>query len=517
MGYDIVVPSLGWQLNSIQGSLSATLLAIALYLFGSYFSNPLRKYPGPFLARFTNLWRLYHVNQGSFHLVVDDLHKKYGPIVQIGPNVIDVDYPELIKTVFNTKGDWKKTESVRGSSALIEGHIVYNLFSEINVEKHAQEKKPIAKYYSPNGVAPLEPHMDKMITQFCDELEKRFMPKKPFDICDWIGYYTWDVVGNVTFSEPLGYLAKGSDFDGTLGNAEKALDYFSIITCIPWLDRWLDKNPLVHIGPPGFGGITGISINRLIARYQGTDTAFHSASTPDYLDKFIEAKTANPTTVNDNQIVSWLMINMIAGADTTAATLRTALYYSLRNPAIWSRLRAEIASAGLTNPSSPVPYRAARPLPYLDAIIRESLRILPGVSLGLERYVPPGGAILPTGDTLPQDTILSFNPYILCRNRGVYGDDADVFRPERWLRAEGETEDAFAGRLRAMNDADLSFGGGSRICIGKHMALMQAYKVIATLVGKYEIELEDPKREWKVVNSWFPRQTGVVVRMEKRK
>ncbi|KAK4443778.1 cytochrome P450 [Podospora aff. communis PSN243] len=516
MGNETVVPTLGLNFNTIQGSLSATLLALLLFLFGSYISSPLRKYPGPFLARFTNLWRLFHVTRGSFHLVIDELHKKYGPIVRIGPNVIDVDYPELIKTVFNIKGDWKKTESVRASSALVEGHIVYNLFSEIDVEKHAREKKPIAKFYSPTGVAPLEPHMDKSITQLCDELEKRFIPGKPFDLCDWITYYTWDVVGNVTFSEPLGYLAAGRDFDGTLSNAEKALDYFSMVTCIPRLDYWLDKNPVYRIGPPGFGGITGVSINRLIARYQGADSAHHSAAVPDYLDKFIEAKNANPDTVNDNQIVSWLMINMIAGADTTAVILRTAFYHALRNPGIWSRLRAELSAAGLDRPSSPVSFKVARSLPYLDALIRESLRILPGVSLGLERYVPPGGVVLPTGDSLPQDTILSMNPYILCRNKEVFGKDADEFRPERWLRAEGEAEEVFANRLRAMNDADLSFGGGSRICLGKHMALMQIYKVVATVVGRYEVVLDDRKKDWKVVNSFFPRQTGIIVRMEKR-
>ena len=148
--------------------------------------------------------------------------------------------------------------------------------------------------------------------------------------------------------------------------------------------------------------------------------------------------------------------------------------------------------------------------------MRESLRILPGVSLGLERYVPQGGTVLPDGQSLPQDTILSFNPYILARNASVWGADADQFRPERWLQAEGETEEGFAARLRAMNDADLGFGGGSRICLGKHMALMQIYKVVATLVVRYELALEDKKREWEVVNSWFPRQKGIRVTGERR-
>lgn len=76
------------------------------------------------------------------------------------------------------------------SSALVEGHIVYNLFSQVDKDKHAAEKKPIAKYYAPNGVAPFEPHVDKTIKQFCHELETRFMTGsesgKPFDLGKWV-------------------------------------------------------------------------------------------------------------------------------------------------------------------------------------------------------------------------------------------------------------------------------------------------------------------------------------------
>ena len=56
----------------------------------------------------TDLWRLYHVWRGNSHLVVEELHKKYGPVVRIGPNVLDLDYPELTKKIYNIKGDWLK-------------------------------------------------------------------------------------------------------------------------------------------------------------------------------------------------------------------------------------------------------------------------------------------------------------------------------------------------------------------------------------------------------------------------
>ena len=56
----------------------------------------------------TNLWRMFHVRQGKYHEVIHQLHKKYGPVVRIGPNVLDLDYPELTKTIYNTKANYLK-------------------------------------------------------------------------------------------------------------------------------------------------------------------------------------------------------------------------------------------------------------------------------------------------------------------------------------------------------------------------------------------------------------------------
>jgi cytochrome P450 len=58
----------------------------------------------------------------------------------------------------------------------------------------------------------------------------------------------------------------------------------------------------------------------------------------------------------------------------------------------------------------------------------------------------------------------------------VYGPDVDAFRPERWLRADGEGEDKFAARLAAMNTANLKFGGGPPVRPGRHLALVEVYK-----------------------------------------
>lgn len=190
------------------------------------------------------------------------------------------------------------------------------------------------------ATAALEPHIDGVIKHFCDHLGRRFVDvseeKREFDLGKWILLCkslnrnlaqrlplttitlksdTWDVTGAVTFSKRFGYLDEGHDFNGTLHAADKAQDYFVVVGVIPFLDKIFDKNPVHHIGPPGFNASTGISIQHLGARYAGEDKSYHDPEVPDFLDKFIEAKKANPEEVDDGQIISWLMVNMIAGSD----------------------------------------------------------------------------------------------------------------------------------------------------------------------------------------------------------
>ncbi|OQD68318.1 hypothetical protein PENPOL_c003G02954 [Penicillium polonicum] len=509
--------------DHLTGLTYVFLATIPAWYLISYLISPLRRFPGPFVAGWTNLWRMFHLRQGKYELVIQDLHKKYGPVVRIGPNVLDLDFPELIKTIYNAKEDYLKTEFYHGSSAKSDGKIIYNLFSECTPEIHAQQKRPISMHYSLKGILSLEPHIDVMIQYFCQRLEENFInAPNGTQICDigeWIAFYTWDVVGQVLFSQPIGYLEKGCDFNHTVRTADIAMDYFSLVGQMPILDRLLDKNPIYRLGPPSFGTITNISIQHLVDRLQNNDTDYHDPTKPDFLDKFIEAKEKYPDVVDNTQIVSYLMFNMIAGADTTGITINAALYFSLKHPHVWQRLRSEIGKPTESSSSGPavVSYKDTREYPYLNAIVREAMRCHPAVAMLLERYVPKGGLDLPNGLYVPAGCVVGVNPYVVARNKSVWGEDADVFRPERWLRNEKlETEEEFEKRLRLMNNTDLAFGGGSRICIGKHLGLLEVYKVLATLVSRYNIDLVDPEKDWKTHNSFFVRQSGIKVRLSRR-
>lgn len=111
--------------------------------------------------------------------------------------------------------------------------------------------------------------------------------------------------------------------------------------------------------------------------------------------------------------------------------------------------------------------------------------------------------------------MVGMNPYIVNRT-APFGEDSEVFRPERWLQGPKESVEKYNERLHGMNNADITFGAGSRMCGGRHIANLETYKVISTLVQRYKLELVDPEKEWTVKNGWFLRLSGVNVRMERR-
>lgn len=323
---------------------------------------------------------------------------------------------------------------------------------------------------------------------------------------------SWDTVAKTTFSEPVGYLEKGYDFDGSIHVSEKAMDYLVTVGMYPILDKFLDKNPIFRIGPPTFGAITNLGLGRLMARMNGEDK--HDPSKPDFLDRYLEAQKQDPEVVDVYRILSYILVNLAAGADTTAVCLRSVIYLSLKHPAVWKRLESDITSAKFS--TCPVSFAEARKLPYLEAVIRESLRYLPGNCFAQERKVPAGGLTLPNGSSVPPGTEIGFNAYVMHRNKEVWGADAEEFNPDRWLQGSNESKDAFNARLLEMNNADLSFSAGSRKCIGMNVGKMELYKTIATLIRLFDIELADPDKEWTIHNSIFPRQSGVELKIKRR-
>ncbi|KAH7631608.1 cytochrome P450 [Sordaria sp. MPI-SDFR-AT-0083] len=493
-----------WASSALQSNLiltfgAASLVTLFMWFFISYQTSPLKKYPGPALAGWTNLWRLGQVLSGEYAPRMKKLHEKYGPIVRIGPNLLDLDFPELTRTIYATDPKWKKSNFYQNSSSIIDGKITYHMFSEVDNALHARMKRPVVRHYSVPSVLAMEPLMDKVINDLLGHLQTRYVDtKKECEFGEWLGYYAWDFLGIVTFSTKFGFMEKGCDFDGTLAIADKSIDYLGICGQMPWMDYWLDKNP------------------KMTARLKGEDKIFRE-DRPDFLQYFIESMSTHPDVVDAKQIIGYLLLNLIAGADTTAITMRALFYYSLKDPRVWSKLQSAVRSADI-KPGQPAPHAVARAIPYLEAVIRETIRYHPAVSMIMERIVPAEslGLALPDGSVVPGGSMIGMNPYIVGRNKGVFGEDADVFNPDRWLQRQEESDEQYKERRSLYETASIAFGGGSRICLGRNLSQMELYKVVPTLIATFDIELVDQEEKWWTCSRWFYRCKGVVCRLKPR-
>lgn len=144
--------------------------------------------------------------------------------------------------------------------------------------------------------------------------------------------------------------------------------------------------------------------------------------------------------------------NIIAGSDTTAITLSSILYNLLKSPKSLQRLRAELEEferkGQCGNPN--VSFKEAQSIPYLQAVIKEGLRVHPATGLPLWRVVPPEGAEI-CGHHFKGGDVVGANSWVLHYNEDVWGPDAAVFRPERWLDEPEE-------KLKAMERAFMPVG-----------------------------------------------------------
>jgi hypothetical protein len=91
--------------------LAGIFLLVVAQVLRSCFYSPLKSIPGPFLAKFTNLWRLLDTYNGRAELTQRTLHEKYGPAVRIGPNAVSLSDPSLLRTIYNIRGDFLKVSA----------------------------------------------------------------------------------------------------------------------------------------------------------------------------------------------------------------------------------------------------------------------------------------------------------------------------------------------------------------------------------------------------------------------
>ncbi|KAJ4011788.1 hypothetical protein NW766_007088 [Fusarium irregulare] len=201
-------------------------------------------------------------------------------------------------------------------------------------------------------------------------------------------------------------------------------------------------------------------------------------------------------------------LQIMAGSDTTVTALRSTLLFIMTNPVVYAKVQNELAIAykdpNILTAQGVICDAATQKLTYLLACIRESIRMLPPAFAMLQKQTPPEGDVLPDGRFIPGGTRVGTCVYGIVRSKAIFGDDADVYRPERWIEAEraamiepeNNTHCDKATYRRMIQAADIVFGSGRYQCLGKTVAMFELRKTLATLFHRYDIVSVNPSQPW---------------------
>ncbi|KAJ1897781.1 hypothetical protein LPJ66_003169 [Kickxella alabastrina] len=433
------------------------------------FLTPLSKIPGPFLNSVSNLPLYYYTVRGNYHTYTISLHAKYGSIVRIGYNQISLANGSELRRVLAThtfpKGKVYETNVLPEQTT----------FTTTNPELNKTRRRQMGNTYSMDNMRAMEDTILEhgvltLIRCWDAEIEKGAAVNYFYGFSG----LAFDIIGVLIYGKSFDVL-KLNDMT-IIDNIHKLMVLSSIITILPVLGRftWLFKDLSA-------------------ARYQLLNMA-HAAIMQrknDMREKAVFSphadilqKLLNTRDPRDGQALSYntmiAEINMLlaAATDTTSNTLSWSLMYILHHPTVYQRLCQNIRFT-FPDTTRPIRYDEAKTyLPYLTAVILESMRLNPAASGLFPRSVPTEGAMLCGQYQIPSTTEICLSFAASHRDPTVW-PNPNVFDPERFMDAKG----------RARSRDLLAFSTGVRVCIGRHLAWIELYTVLANLLRRYNFEL----------------------------
>ncbi|GME34413.1 Cytochrome P450 [Neofusicoccum parvum] len=491
-----------------QASIGVVVFSACLLVLRSIFRaafSPLRSVPGPFLARFTRLWYLYKIWEGDFEKTQRTLHRRYGSIVRLTPYEYSFDDPTVIRTIYGHGTSFTKAPFYHASANL--DYYTEDLFSGRDPKVHSMNRRKVAPLYSMTAVLRMEEPVNEAIEVFEKSLRHIANSELDINLQWWLQCFAFDAIAAISVGKRFGFLDEGKDPLDLVNTIEKFLFYSTHVGVYHELHQAAFKI-MKRIGAHGSLNMWKFSVKQIEERLNSQGDPEKKVEGHDFLAGLLRFHQEEPQSFLMKDVIATINGNIMAGSDTTSISLTSIIWNMLRTPRVTQRLRAEIEEkAACGELSDPITFAEAQKMPYLQAVIQEGLRMHPVFGISLWRQVPRGGAQL-AGKFFPEGTVVGSNAWQIHANKSVFGDDADQFRPERWLEGKEKSVE--------MDRYFLTFGYGSRVCIGKNIAFLEMYKLVPTLVRKFDFELCNPDAEVECSNRTLVKQHKIKVSVRMR-
>jgi len=493
--------SLFAQLYAAKWLLVAVILvAYAVATFVRY--RRLRAFPGPISSGWCELLHMGAILSRHSHLWYKAVGDEYGPLARIGPNDLLTSSPDLLAHMNAVRSPYTRTAWYNSAVRMEVGKD--HVFSQLHEAQHTKRRQQMASGYSGKENWSLESDMDEHIHQLLDLIRSKYLSTatrhEPVDLASKIQYLTLDVISKIGFGKAFGDIKADADLDDYISAGRVGLAIM-VFTGALGLTPYLHWPPIARMLGPSDKDKSGYGKMRTVAR-ELIDSRLEKPtnSRSDMLSSFIRHGLTR------DDIVTESMLTILAGSDTTATAIRGTMLYLMTSHRAYKKLQAEIDAAVTSGHAASstgiVSDETMKSLPYLQAVMREGLRIHPPVTDIAPKKVPvEGDNVTINGKAyfLPGGTNIGYNVMGLNRNKEIFGEDVDCFRPERWLL--DEHNEIQLERLNAMRrTTDMIFGYGKYQCLGKPIAWLEMRKVIFEFLRHFDWSLASPEKPWRSKN-----------------
>ncbi|KAJ4419122.1 hypothetical protein N0V82_005135 [Gnomoniopsis sp. IMI 355080] len=466
---------------ALQVFLTTVLVAALLTIGGAIrrlFLHPLAHIPGPRLAALTWWYEFYFdsIQPGRYVFKIQELHKRYGPIIRVTPDEIHISDVGFLDTIYAPSSSPRDKYEYQLRSLRVPGGVG----TTPSLDVHRKRREALSPFFSKRNVLFLEPTITEKVQQLCQLLSKHASKQTPVNLSDV--FFAFSNETDILSDEQKAATLRHNSYELMMG--------IHLNKHFPFIPDFLESLPQSisrPIMPPGlidmldlFDRVRAELVGIMKAKASGAGSDSSSAKSVYYTVLDSPILPAPEKALLRLEQEGALLV--LAGTESPAKSLNMLFYHLLANPHILSKLREELGTV-----AQPASWTQLEQLPYLTAVIEEAHRLSFGVTARTARiaretliYTPTSYAASNSGKSfkIPAGTPMSTTTLSAHTAPSVFPDPF-VFDPERWLGDEG----------RKLQKYQMSFGKGSRKCLGIELARAEMYLVTAALVQGFDMTL----------------------------
>lgn len=517
------------ELNLQDLLISVALLALTLHLLGIFVKHPFDNLPGPPSPSilYGNLKQIRDPRGWAFYQNIAD---NYGAVVKLHGFAkqarLWVSDPKALHYIVVKEQDiYEETAVFIHQNKLMFGEGLLGTLGE----QHRKQRKMLNPVFSPKHLQDMVPIFYRVSFRLRDAIAAQVNSgPREIDMVHWFGRTSLELIGQSGLGYSFDNLDEGPPHPCGLALKDLILtlcrlDFLSFL--LPYVSRigspTFRRALVEHVPSADFKKMLSMvdqmdETSREVLRSKqqgGVAVSEQLGGGKDIMSILLKANTeaAEEDRLTDAEVIGQVNTFVFAGTDTTSAALARIFHLLAQHPDVQNRLREELCSA--QSGGLELGYKKLEDLRYLDAVIRETMRLYGPVPFidrvaRKDTVLPLSRPIVGLDSTdihainVPKGTKITIAIMLANRDPNIWGDDAQDWKPDRWLAPLPDT--VLTARFPGVYSNMMSFLGGSRACIGFKFSQLEMKVVMSVFLARFRVSLSDKEIQWNLGNLVSP-------------